>query len=470
MQEFEYNGLWWLPENPDNKISGVLKFHPVKGVNLELIGSFREFITFNRVLNPDIILGITSNGKLVTLYKCLESRSLESIPGFTTSSFIASMVFLGHHFENGENIQFDSLSLSYSHLEEWIGITGFQSDIETDLENRFTRYRVNYSFPEKVEVKINNFNISFDFKFNIGGDRIKEINLEQKTFIKIELHEKIHFNDLQRNICYHIQNFLSLAMGRAVRPLIIIGKIKVRKTDLPDGDAVYKDTSIFYSIKNFPNLSETLNPFNILFTFRDIADDFEKYLRNWFAKTEILQPAHDLYFGTLYSSSMYLSHKFLSLIHAVESYHRRIYNGKYLSDDDYAQIYKTLTSAIPSEIYSGFRKSLKQKLKYHNEFSLRKRMKEILEKCGDLLGLLIQDTKGFIEDVVNTRNFLIHFDKSIETKAKSGQELYRLVQKMEFIIKICFLIELEIPMTTIKTLISRNQKYQFLAKQEKSFS
>ena len=139
MQEFEHNGLWWLPENPDNKISGVLKFHPVKGVNLELIGSFRESITFNRFLNPGIILGITSNGKLVTLYKCLESQSLTSIPGFTTSTFIASMVFLRHHFENEENIQFDSLSLSYSHLDEWVGITGFQEKTEIDSEKNFKK-------------------------------------------------------------------------------------------------------------------------------------------------------------------------------------------------------------------------------------------------------------------------------------------------------------------------------------------
>lgn len=428
MEEFEYNGMWWLPENPENKICGVLKFHPVKSTNLELIGSFRESKKLSTFLNPDIILGITSNGKIITLYRCYESQSLMSMPGFTTSSFIASVVFLGHHFKKEEDILFNSLSLNYSHLDEWVGITGFQSKTETDVENDFTKYEVSYSFPEKVEVKINDFNISLDFKFNIGGDRVKEINLKQKTFINILLHKKIHFNDLQRNICYYIQNFLSLAMGRAVRPLIIIGKTDASKTQSTDEQVVYNDIFIFYPMKELPGISEKIHPFAMLFTFRDISDNFEKYLKNWFAKTESLQPAQDLYFGTLYISSMYLSHKFLSLIQAIESYHRRVYNGKYLPDDDYARIYKTLTSAIPSEISSDFRKSLKQKLKYHNEFSLRKRIKEILEKCEDLLNLIIHDTEKFIEDVVNTRNFLIHYEKNIEMKAKSGQELYRLIR------------------------------------------
>ncbi|MFQ6054681.1 MAG: hypothetical protein ACE5J3_01700, partial [Methanosarcinales archaeon] len=119
MEELEYNGIWWLPENPDNKISGTLKFHPVEGANLELIGSFKGLNDLNTFLQPNIILGITSNGKIITLYKCYESQSHMSMPEFLSSSFIASVVFLGHHFEKEEDIIFDSLLLNYSHLEEW---------------------------------------------------------------------------------------------------------------------------------------------------------------------------------------------------------------------------------------------------------------------------------------------------------------------------------------------------------------
>lgn len=35
--EFEYAGHWWLPENPDNKVSGTLIFSK-DGIKLELIG------------------------------------------------------------------------------------------------------------------------------------------------------------------------------------------------------------------------------------------------------------------------------------------------------------------------------------------------------------------------------------------------------------------------------------------------
>ena len=83
-------------------------------------------------LQPDIISGITSNGKIITLCKCYESSSHMSVPGFISSSFITSMIFLGHHFNKKEDIIFDSLSLNYSHIEEWARITGFQFKIENE--------------------------------------------------------------------------------------------------------------------------------------------------------------------------------------------------------------------------------------------------------------------------------------------------------------------------------------------------
>jgi len=105
---------------------------------------------------------------------------------------------------------------------------------------------------------------------------------------------------------------------------------------------------------------------------------------------------------------------------------------------------------------------LKGKLLYLNEYSLRKRLKEILESCGKLTSSLINTKVEFIEDVVNTRNYFTHFDKKLETKAKRGESLYILTQQMKFVLEICLLRELEIPDTNIEALISRNQKYQHL--------
>jgi len=57
--------------------------------------------------------------------------------------------------------------------------------------------------------------------------------------------------------------------------------------------------------------------------------------------------------------------------------------------------------------------------------------------CGNLknkcqtqeifLNIYIKDISELIEDTVNTRNYLTHFDKKLEKKAKHGIDLYKVV-------------------------------------------
>ena len=446
IEKFEYDGIWWLPEKPDNKVSGKLKFHPVEGLKLQLIGSFKELKDFNTFLQPLIILGIISNGGVITLYKCYESQSHMSVLGFLSSSFIASVAFLGCHFRKEEEIRFDFLSLNYSHLE-------------TDSKNHLTKHEVIYSFPEKVEAKIGNLSIFFDYNFTSGGDRLKEVNLKHTTFIKIKPSKSLHFNDYQ-DVCYHIQNFLSLAIGKAVFPVIIKGKSERCSTKSQNGKAVYPDIFIYYATNSLLEISSKIYPFDMLFTFRDISDKFESILKNWFEKAEMLKPVYDLYFGTLYNPRMYLQHQFLSMIQAVEAYHRRKFEGKYLSDKDFEPIYnrfKDMTNTL--DVKASFKDALINRLRYGNEFSLRKRLKDLFAEYQDITQNFIKDENNFINRVVDTRNYLTHYDKKLRNIA-DGEDLYRITQKLETILQICLLYELGFDKKEIKILFLRNRRYE----------
>jgi len=474
MEKFEYEGFWWLPNNPEMQITGTLKFDPIKGAKLELLGTFRDLGDFDlsNPLQPKIILGLTSNGKKITLYKCVESAQRLDIPGIMRSSFYCSLVFVGNHFQREENIVFDTLSINYSRLEEWTRITGFKFDPKFNSEGHLLNYAVNYNYPKKIEIEINDIGISFDYHLRSKMD-INEINLKQTIFIKIEPNQKIHFDNYQEDICYHLQNFLSLALGEAVYPLTIKGKIRAQNSRSSDETENDKELFIFYSLGKLPDLSKKIHPYSMLFSFWEISDRFGEYLGNWFAKSDNLKPVYDLYFGTLYNPSMYVEHEFLSLIQAVESYHRRSNffsssnNGKYLKDEDfYNGVYNKFIKAIPKDLKSDFKKSLRHKFKYIHEFSLRKRLKEILKETNDITTLLIKDNNKFIKDAVNTRNYLTHYDESIEKEAKRDlKEIYKLNLKLKFILEVCFLKEIGMSMKTISSLVSRNARYKYLKKQ-----
>ncbi|WP_208605857.1 hypothetical protein [Streptomyces albus] len=40
----EWSGIWWLPDNPDQPLPGVLRYSPDNGLVLSLIGAFEDRI------------------------------------------------------------------------------------------------------------------------------------------------------------------------------------------------------------------------------------------------------------------------------------------------------------------------------------------------------------------------------------------------------------------------------------------
>ena len=60
-------------------------------------------------------------------------------------------------------------------------------------------------------------------------------------------------------------------------------------------------------------------------------------------------------------------------------------------------------------------------------------------KCRNKNGK--KERKSFINRVVATRNYLTHFDQSLEPQAARGEELYRITEKLKLLIEICLLRE-----------------------------
>jgi hypothetical protein len=455
IEEFEYKGVWWLPDKPNEKVSGTLRFIPNEGAILDLIGSFRIIEKIKKMLNHEIILGVSSNGKNITLYKCFEKNVSFNFPGFRTSSFYANIVFIGAHFQKPEEIKFKGMSVRYLHLDEWVNISGFEKKLPS---KEFII--IKYKFLEPIQAKIYNWlKISINFKvtWSLGSLLEKGTTIKQQTEIQIVTSEDMSYEDY-RKIIYHIQNFLSLGTSASVYPLAIVGFTEVNK-EIIRNLTRYPSVEVFYNFSGFPKKHNTLFPFEMLFTFKDIYNRFDYFLRNWFEKMNLLEPVFDLYFETLYNTNMYLENRFLNLIQALESYHQRTFGGKYLSDKDYEVVYNSIIKAIPKNVKKDLKDRLTEYLKYGNEFSLRKRLKDIFDKYQEIISKYIKDKNNFIEKVVNTRNYYTHYNKKLKEHAAKEEDLHDITKKLKMCLEICLLTELGFSLQEIKKLFSRNNRY-----------
>lgn len=459
---FDYTGVWWLPRKPEQKIAGRLLFHPLEGTRLDLIGSFIHPRDFVPTFQPEIILGV-ADGKPITLYKCIQT-SITVMTGMANSVIRADVVFINHHFENFNDVLFNNVSVNYHDLEEWVGYSGFEVKTVVDDETKAEKYRADYKFPGKVVLEVGDFRISLEYEFAAKGDKYKEVNLNQTAFLKAESKVPLHFEVFHGKACYLLQSFLTLAMGRSTWPLVMKGKSDQCKVVTPDGDTFYQPIEIFYRVNELPGQGISTHRGEMLFTTDDIMEEFEECLRRWFSRAEILKPIYELYFGALYSSSMYLQHQFLSFVEALETYHRRTTLGKYVDENQFAAVYKSLVGAIPEDLHEDFKRSSKDRLRYLNEHSLRKRLSDLLILCDAELKPFQFQRDIFIEDVVSTRNFLIHNDPRLESRAKQNEDLDLLTQQVRCIVEICLLKELGLNQEKVNSIVSRYGRYRYLNK------
>lgn len=440
ISEFERKGKWWLPDNPDHKLVGTLTYSPRDGGVLELTDGFAGFEELEAkgwVLPPRIILGVELDGSKITLLHCALKASFIGGGGYATCSFSAQVVCLGAHYATPQEMTFDGLSVYYSHLNEWADQSFFEVEKEGGL-SRITHRRpkeVLAVIDDRIAVSIGSLRlVSWDYSPPRG------VSVEYDANIGLELPHKASLAEYMR-VSRIIQVFLALAVGEAVHPLRITSTQRIQ---LADNRTAHLPLEIRYRLPRLPSELRRLSSSDMLFTLADIADRFDSVLNKWFENAVLLEPVYNLYIGTLSTPRMSEEPRFLSLTQAMESFHRRRCGGAYLSRDEYTPVCERLVESIPESVAEPHRDALKTRLFYGNEFSFRKRLEAIFDKHQEVLGLIVEDSKSFVFEVKQTRNYLTHYDEDIKREGgvADGADLYLLGQKLASVLEICLLAEL----------------------------
>lgn len=443
--QFELKGYWWLPENPEKKIPGILRYSQ-ELINLELFGVFESDANRLRQQNQPIILGMSSKFGEITLHRCFNLGFEESIPGFITTNFSIMQLFVGKNFSNPDEITFRNITIQYFQLDDWLGISGLDTDISGG------KFSASYTIPPSIIAKITDefgISIGFNFEFNFNHVGPRKVGLEQAAAITVEAIKETKFDEFNQFL-HHLRNFFTLCTMGAEYPISLKGQTEQAKIQGPDGE-IMKDIIIYYRLNDPPEkLIQKINV-DMLLLYHDINDNFESYLRNWFLKKDTLEPVFNLYFATLYNPRMYTDHKFLSLIQAIESYHRRTMKNYVMSNEDFQTRINDILSS--NQQYKDW---LEWRLRYANEPSLQKRLTELFKTFEYILSETSGYNSELIENIVNTRNYLTHFDSKLKDKASSGIVLFKIILKMLPILETVLLFELGLPKDKIKSVIEKS--------------
>jgi hypothetical protein len=422
-------GLWKLPGQDSYTKSGELTFDPKLGISLELIGFFGGDNKITGVEKHPIIHGITTDRKMVTLLNC-EGFSLSqyNFPLKLTNYTAISALLGDKHIVSESELLFDVCSFHFDYLDEWIELSGFDvSIIESSIK---------YSQPKQIQFftsKEKDIHIWFSFSGPQIASFIIKSCIEQKTMFQIDFHQQTSIDKLISEVSI-IQNFLSLGFSHPTRLTeLIVGKRQSDKTDYFE----------IFTPPNFDGVKDRWLPSsNMLFAFSDLGNETQKVFQNWIKLYSTIQPVLDLYFLSTYGSKSHDVTYFLNLVFALETLHRRTCKRKKFSEDEYKSMAAKLVDALKGHENDSHKNWLSEKIKYGNELSLRSRLIDLIENSHEVVTRKIKDVNRFVTCVVDTRNYHVHFDGSLETKALNGDDLFRYCTKLKVLLQVSLLKQL----------------------------
>ena len=169
----------------------------------------------------------------------------------------------------------------------------------------------------------------------------------------------------------------------------------------------------------------------MLFRYTDVRNDFGIILSRWLDSYERYKPTFDLYFASVYGLPAYREVRLLWLTQALEALHRGSSDETVMLEHEFTDVVQTLLSTCPSER----RNWLNQKLRYGNELSLRRRIKQLMKPFTQYFGNKKQ-RGAFIDKVVNTRNYLTHYDDTLRDDAAVGPEISQLSNRLDGLLQL----------------------------------
>ncbi len=453
---FSHDGLWWLPANPDDRLTGTLTFDQAEGARLQVLGLFGGLSAFDQGDGEaKTIHGLTKNGREVTLLGCISVNRQFNAPGIMSEKYHAHYALIGHHFVDGQEEIFDKCYFRFARLEEWLNASPFNESWT------FDPVKLSLCVDKGVSEHISDV---LDFKLGKSSNFSKN---SDSTDYHVKVISMLHCEASgPKTVSWHIttasrlQELGSLCAGHYL-PLTHM-KVVLDKSFGLSKSGRLKDVDIFMQVQH-PQSKSKPNHVIPLFSLNELVSANNEALSNWLRQYGTLSPAIDLFFAITGDKSMFLSVRFLLAIQALEVFHRRTATGLIMSKVDYKLLRKRLVEQIPSDTPQEMKDKLVGSYAFANEWSLMQRLSAVISEIENDLGESVEGFKEpFARSVVDTRNYNTHFSSNLERKALDGADMYWATQRMILLLTCLFLKKIGVSPRAFRGALGRHNEFEML--------
>lgn len=324
---------WWEPRAPDSRLAGTLFQGDDGSFRLSVDGHFAPSgersdaaDTTETSVSPSmddlpLLLGVTKEGKLISLISCRVLKA-SGIAGFTktTQEIKPELIAYDVHFASMDEFRFNSLSMRYSNLDQWVDTSGFTTTFpQSDLYS----VSVHYVKPEPITALLTNgLTVGVFFSASgpgFGGSRT-QMHIEQHAWLKVSASDERPYEELIGTI-RTVADLIALGIGQSMRPIEI--RASAFDSESTDDPRKWRSFKLHHNAEPIAPVLAEVDAKRMLFSLNDIRSNFAAILQSWCSEREKIRPLYILYFGTLRSPSMYVEHRFLNMFQALEAFDRR---------------------------------------------------------------------------------------------------------------------------------------------------
>jgi len=425
---FEYKGYWWKPDDPDNKVAGVLTYKPGESITLELIGTFDKendaVVAFLNKSEESVIHGALGNAKKVTLLKCHPSGNVNLSSFFPIIRYTCIYCFIGRCYSGMDEEGDFRMTVHFPELSYWCHPGVLR---ETFMKNKEQKGQIiSLSFEALfggktlADVELDDgYTIQLKAGASLGGDPALLSNeIGQSSWLEISRNEKVSFNQLLSHI-YKFEEFLSIATMRVVESSEITIYDEEYYQEYNDGEKHHHGVYFFSSHWKGKD-NEKVDTLKFLFGYDDIKDRLGEMMRLWYVDKNDMYPVRSNLVDSLEKKRVFSNMDFLILARALDGY------------------------CIRSK-YKG---------------SITNRMKAVIEKFSDITRIKRDNIN--VEELVDSRDYYAHFmPRERKQHILDGFDLHGLTQKVRRLVICSVLSDLGMDNTAIDS-IFKNSNSKFI--------
>jgi hypothetical protein len=344
-------GDWWLPENPETRVGGVLYVSSAEDCRVELTGMLympgERLVTSGVTAiteedtNPLIVHG-AAGGRFVTLLYPRATSTKQSYGADCANSaqiLTPAAVIVGLHLREPDEELFDGLDVEIDNLTAWTGTSGVGARINDKMRV------VGYDLEEPTEVQgmMDGKTVIIDW-YLTRSVHIKraldqnQVQATEKALLRVLSPNKSSWDSLHPTV-KSMQDLLTLATRYPCA-------IRAKNLLINGGEgAGYRKFKLFYKGNIPPAEDRKVDSGNVLFTLNDLA--FQGLLDRWGPLYRDTGLGIHVLFGMDYSSDGYLENRLFNAASAAESLHRVLFSeATGLPVDHYESIIEQIKAGL----------------------------------------------------------------------------------------------------------------------------